>query len=330
MFLSVVSAIAIVKEDWQSGQLAMPDRQLYSNLRNSIVQIMDGSTVKAVAVLVDRSGLFVIHQANDSMTTLRARMPDGQTIFLNFVAQDRNSQLAAYLATNPIGSNMTPVTITRVEPRKGTPLLAALPGGAVRGVVARTDGFGVLNNSRRMVPLYEVRFEAAPEQIGGALVFTSRGELLSAVSAALQSSTNNQSSIGGGIANGLRGQQPRILLGPGSLAVAYVPSVELTRRVIDGFKSPNHQVFHPALGLYCVDNFNLGALVQQVIPGSAASEAGIMVNDVIISMGNEKVSNQLDFAKVMFKQQVGSKLRITLRRGAGNVTVNATIGRQID
>lgn len=333
MFLSAASGVVFLGELTQSGQLAAAERLLYSNLRNSIVRVIEGSEAKGVAVLIDRTGLFMLHAAGEPASTITVKLSDGQTLPLNYLTRDLNSQLAVYASSAPIGSNMTPVSMCRTEPRNGTALLAALPTGAVRGIVARTDGYGVLNNSRRMVPLYEIRFEASAEQIGGAIVFTAKGELLSAVSAALRpaaASGNGLMQNAQANRTGTQALSPTMLYGPGSLAVAYVPSVELTRRVVDGFRSANHRVVHPALGVLCIDNPTGGALIQQVLSDSAAAMAGLRVNDVIVSMGNATVRNQLDFAKVMFKQTVGSRLSITVLRGGNTLNMNAIIGRQAD
>ena len=315
----------------QSGQLARGDQQLYSAISRSIVSLQDGSLDRVAAAIGGR--MVVTHVAGTPSNFVTARMQDGHTIRLTYVGRDPNSQLTAYSASQDFPDTVIPVHVADRAPLRGATVLAVLSNSAVRSVIARVDGFGILNGTRRMIPLYEVRFEASPEAVGGALVFTTSGQLVSAVSAALRSPETGKglTSLNGlnrrDFKNQARGFNS---YGPAGQAIAYVPSIELTKRVIDGFLSPSHEVVHPALGVFCTDNLGLGAVVQRVTAGSPAALAGLKVGDVIMQIGNSPIRNQIDFARVMFGQHVGSKVIIQLNSGSKLRVVDVVVGKQID
>lgn len=318
----------------QSGQLVQRDRQAYAAIRNSVATIVDGEKSRNLAALIDRSGVFLTFTVGTPPASIELRLNSGKRVTATFVGRDASTQLAAYATSDDVRT-LVPTHVAIDAPSPGAQVLAVSPDGGGRGVIVRTDGFGVLNNSRRMLPLYELRFEGSAELVGGAFVFNSRGELVSVISAALIPAETNNLSVQN-LSTSLVGRNGQSLqaqvspFGPGGMAVTYVPSVASIRRAVDGFLSPSHRVLHPALGLFCVNDPMGGAQVQQVVKGSAAEKAGLQVGDVLVAMNMIQIRNQLDFAHFMFEQKPGAKVSIVFVRGNSRRGTSAIVGAMAD
>jgi len=68
-----------------------------------------------------------------------------------------------------------------------------------------------------------------------------------------------------------------------------------------------------------------GALVQEVVSGSAAEEAGIKVGDVIVAVDSKPVSSASDLRTTIGLRRTGETVRIEVIREGKNRTLNATL-----
>ena len=84
-----------------------------------------------------------------------------------------------------------------------------------------------------------------------------------------------------------------------------------------------------------------GVLIQRVIPGGAAEQAGLrggtqknylgntpiyLGGDLIVGIDDERVTNPQDISEVMDRHQAGDKVTITFFRGSRQMTVQLTLG----
>jgi putative serine protease PepD len=204
-----------------------------------------------------------------------------------------------------------------------------------------------------------MRFEAAPQLVGGALIFSESGELIGSLNATLgqRDQTQNQSQAGvGGYAGGggLNSQnqsgganqaapgvgryggpfdgrsQQYSNAGPYQMTVAYTVSPDFVRHVLDGFLSPNHRPEFAVLGVFCIDAVGGGAQIQQITPGSPADHSGLHSGDIILSIGSNQIQDQMAFATVMLQQSIGKSIRMMVQRGGRKLLVEITPGRGSD
>ncbi len=70
-----------------------------------------------------------------------------------------------------------------------------------------------------------------------------------------------------------------------------------------------------------------GAVVTQVVPGSAAQKAGIKANDVIVSINGNPVTSAADLSNTIGAMRVGTKLNLGVIRNGRTITINASIGK---
>ncbi|HSI72464.1 MAG TPA: PDZ domain-containing protein, partial [Fimbriimonas sp.] len=107
----------------------------------------------------------------------------------------------------------------------------------------------------------------------------------------------------------------------------YTAGPQMIRRVLAGFRSPSHEVSYPSLGVICSDAIGGGALVQKVLPGTPAAEAGVRFGDIIQDIAGQVIRNQVDFARVMLDQEVGKKITVRIKRGSQIFFMNAVVAK---
>src|SRR5205823_2135987 len=69
-----------------------------------------------------------------------------------------------------------------------------------------------------------------------------------------------------------------------------------------------------------------GAVVTEVVPGSAAAQAGVKVGDVIVKADGKAVSSSDDLRQAIQAKQPGDKLTLEIKRGNQDVSVDLTVG----
>lgn len=238
---------------------------------------------------------------------------------------------------------MRPVHTETEKLAPGSMVLAVLPNGPIRAELISANRFGVVQPYRRALPLCELRLEGATPAMGGALVFSEEGDLVGSMSATLGRQGEDFGAPSGGaqpvqslssdltVKKLLLPKSPRILglpYGPDRLTVAYAVGPEAIKRVIEGFRSPSHEVLHPSLGVFCQDSSNGGALVISVSNGSPADAAGIRPGDIIQEIDGLAVSSQVDFARAMFGQRVGSSIPVRIKRGPTTTVLDVKVAGQ--
>ena len=69
-------------------------------------------------------------------------------------------------------------------------------------------------------------------------------------------------------------------------------------------------------------------LVQSITPGSSADEAGVEPGDVLVSIGDLKVTADQDWGatfRTRYRGKAGQPITITVRRGGRDLTLNTTV-----
>lgn len=314
-------------------QLTVDEVQKWRRIEPSVVYLLEGGSIRGAAALIDQKGYFVAHRSIVSQNVLQGRLPDGRTVRLRVVAGDEATQLVLLVAELWIGG-AKPVALSSNE-RSGEKLFAVLPDGPIRASMSVCDKLAVLNPSRRVLSVCEIRFEDPSQVVGGALVFSQSGEFIGALNATLQSGEAPRESaltkvLGGSGASELPSFAKRAAstrVGPAELTVAYTAGPDALKRVIEGFRSPSHQVSHPALGIFCRDANGGGALVDRISPDSPAFASGLMAGDVIYEMAGAPVGDQVDYARILLRQTVGARIEIKYRRGGVPQRIVLTVGK---
>tara|TARA_B100001989_G_scaffold55656_1_gene36770 strand:- start:71 stop:1219 length:1149 start_codon:yes stop_codon:yes gene_type:complete len=105
--------------------------------------------------------------------------------------------------------------------------------------------------------------------------------------------------------------------GPGaglSFAIPINKAKEIAYQLIN-----NGKVIHPMIGISLIDesnfekNFNI-VKVGYVVPNSPAEKSGIVVNDIIIKVGNKNIETASDVISEISKNGINKKISILLKR----------------
>ena len=105
--------------------------------------------------------------------------------------------------------------------------------------------------------------------------------------------------------------------GPGaglSFAIPINKAKEIAYQLIN-----NGKVIHPMIGISLIDEGdfetnNNAVKVGYVVPNSPAEKSGIMVNDLIIQVGNKEIETASDVIREISKNGINKKINILLKR----------------
>lgn len=351
MWLSAAKLFSIVSVWFGPQQLNSEEAGAWKRVSPSVVMVLQGGMPKGGAALIDDQGLFLVHKSAMTMTSAVGRFETGETVQLTLISSDDPTQLALLRADtwirgrhpvlavsdNKGGIAMTrdaalPVRTSAQKPERNS-VLAILPGGTpIRAELTASDRIGIVNPARRVMTLSEFRFEAPPQSVGGSLLFSLDGRLIGILGATLggddgiqgdvASRTKLETAFAGAVNTQSTGR-----VGPAPLTVGYSIGPDILQRVVDGFRSPSHQVEHPALGILCKDAPQGGALVDTVLHGSPAEIGGILAGDVIVELDGQVVSDQIDYARFMLKQNVGAEIKAKVSRNGRTVSLTIKVGK---
>ena len=105
--------------------------------------------------------------------------------------------------------------------------------------------------------------------------------------------------------------------GPGaglSFAIPINKAKEIAYQLIE-----NGKVVHPMIGISLIDESNLKTnenyvKVGYVMPNSPAQKSGILVNDIVLKVGNKKIKTASDVISQISENGINKKINILLRR----------------
>jgi S1-C subfamily serine protease len=329
MFSSAVKAgLLIVAAGSGPQQLDSTEAAAWKRIEPSVLYVMQGGRPHGAAALIDGRGYFIAHKNVVAFPPMFGRMANGEIVQISVAATDEITQLVLLEAQGwTPGAQRRPVTVApSFRAGKTSRLLAALGGGPIPAVLSESDRVGVLSASRRAMTLSELRFEAPASLVGGAPLFNLDGQLVGILGATLEAAEPDIAAtrtLGNATARGMINPG----FGPGGLTVAYSVSPDVLERVVQGFLSPARAVAHPALGIFCRDAPGDGAVIEQVQANSPAQQAGLRPGDVILELAGEPIENQIEYAKVLLRQRVGSTVPIKIRRSGETIDLVVRVGQ---
>jgi len=342
MSLWVVSTALSLGIGWSGQQLASSEALALRKIEPSIVRVMSGTQVSGVGVLVDQAGYFLAHRSAVNGPVLFGKFSTGEIVQLSVASVDDVTQLALLRAegwravNRDVASVQAPQSdyVQKASVRNATRVLIVLADRTTRGDLTASNLVGVMAPSRRGLTLSEIRFEDPQTTVGGGLAFTLDGRLVGVLGATLDSPTTQTpgadlrglGEVLGGGGGGLGANRTKAAFGPSTMTVAYSISPDILERVVAGFRSPGRVPQHPALGLMCRDAAGQGALIDSVRDGSTAAQAGIKAGDVVVELAGNPIRNQVDYTRVLIKLKVGDTVRVLLRRGQEQVTLDVKVG----
>ena len=71
-----------------------------------------------------------------------------------------------------------------------------------------------------------------------------------------------------------------------------------------------------------------GIILRQVLPGSAADDAGLEAGDIILSMDGQTLHNIGELSKFLISHQPGDTMNMTLLRDSEELIASITLGER--
>ena len=113
--------------------------------------------------------------------------------------------------------------------------------------------------------------------------------------------------------------------GPGaglSFAIPINKAKEVAYQLLD-----NGKVIHPMIGISLIDERNFeknknDVKVGYVVPNSPAKKSGILINDIIIKVGNKDIKKASDVISQVNKNGINKPIKILLKRGSKFINLN--------
>ena len=89
----------------------------------------------------------------------------------------------------------------------------------------------------------------------------------------------------------------------------------------------NGKVIHPMIGISLIDESNFeknknDVKVGYVVPNSPAKKSGILINDIIIKVGNKDIKKASDVISQISKNGINKPIKILLKRGSKFINLN--------
>ena len=89
----------------------------------------------------------------------------------------------------------------------------------------------------------------------------------------------------------------------------------------------NGKVIHPMIGISLIDESNFEknkneVKVGYVVPNSPAKKSGILINDIIIKVGNKDIKKASDVISQISKNGINKPIKILLKRGSKFINLN--------
>ena len=265
-------------------------------------------------VIVDAKEGFILtnHHVVDNADEILITLTDGRTLDAKVIGSDAGTDIALIKVDDP--KNLTEMNFADSDKAKVGDFVLAIgnPFGlnhsVTSGIISQLGRTGINRGG------YEdfIQTDAAinPGNSGGALV-DMNGELLGINSAIFSRSGGN---IGIGFAI------------PANMARSVMDQLvefgEVRRGLLGVSISDFTKESAEAYGMKNTD----GALIQEIVPESAAEKAGLEVGDVVIKIDNEKIEGAADLRNSVGLKRSGDEVKLTVLRDGKKRSFTATLG----
>jgi serine protease Do len=115
---------------------------------------------------------------------------------------------------------------------------------------------------------------------------------------------------------------------PARTAARVVNAIVSDGRVVRGWLGVTIEPVTPDIAASLGLEESRGAIVNNVVPGGPAEQAGFRVGDVVLTVGSERVQSSLDLTRKVGDLLVGESIRFRIYRDGRERNLNATIGER--
>ncbi len=289
--------------------------------------------------VINRSGVILTNNhVIAGAVKITVAFADNQTVTAKVVGKDPDDDLAL-LKVNPDGLHLVPLALGNSDTvAVGDPTAAignpfGLPRSLTTGVVSALQREIQAPNSFEIDNVIQTDAPINPGNSGGPLL-NEQGQVIG---------INSQIETGGGSGSGSVGIGFAI---PINTALAVIPQIERTGKVIQGFLGITTSTVDPALApLHLAVNY--GALIQTVQSPSPAARAGLRAGnllvtladgvtqvysggDVIVSLDGHKITGASALENAIVADRPGQVVELGIVRGSKHLTLAVKLGTRPD
>jgi len=266
-------------------------------------------------VIVDAENGYILtnHHVVDGADKIQISLHDDTTLDAEIIGSDAPTDIALIkvdpenLTDLPIGDSDL-VEVGDFVIAIGNPF--GLGNTVTSGIVSALSRTGISRNG--VEDFIQTDASINPGNSGGALV-NMRGELVGINSAIISRSGGN---VGIGFAV------------PSEIAQSIMRQILDFGEVRRGLLGVTIQTIDKESAIALGTEVDTGALVAEVVPGSAAEEAGLQVDDIIIRVDEKKIDSSRELSNAIGLKGSGEKIDIEFVRNGRNKSVTATLGQQ--
>jgi serine protease DegS len=285
------------------------NRSVGSNAQNQLQIKTLGS-----GVIMDERGYIITnkHVINDAEQIIVA-LQDGRVFEALLVGSDSLTDLAV-LKINATGLPLIPINSKR-QPHIGDVVMAIgnpynLGQTITQGIISATGRIGLSPSGRQSFLQTDASINHGNS--GGALV-NSLGELMGINTLSFDKSNDGETPEGIGFAI------------PTQLATKIMDKLIRDGRVIRGYIGIGGREITPLHGPATGIDQIQGIIVNEVSPDGPAAQAGIQVNDVIVSVNNKPAISAIETMDQVAEIRPGSIIPVEVMREDKKVTMQVTI-----
>jgi serine protease Do/serine protease DegQ len=265
-------------------------------------------------VIVDAEQGYILtnHHVVSDADEIRVSLVDGEELDAEVVGSDPATDIALIrvdadnLVEMPIG-NSESVRVGDFVLAIGNPF--GLGHTVTSGIVSALGRAGI--NPNAYEDFIQTDASINPGNSGGALV-NMRGELVG-INSAIISRTGGNVGIGFAVPTEIAGSIMRQILDFGEVRRG------LLGVTIQGIDAEIAEALNASV--------DRGALITEVVPGSAAEESGLKVDDIIIAVNDETISNATELRNAIGLKGSGESVDIRYIRDGKTRKTKATLGR---
>jgi len=266
-------------------------------------------------VIVDAENGYILtnHHVVDGADKIQISLHDDTTLDAEIIGSDAPTDIALIkvdpenLTDLPIGDSDL-VEVGDFVIAIGNPF--GLGNTVTSGIVSALSRTGISRNG--VEDFIQTDASINPGNSGGALV-NMRGELVGINSAIISRSGGN---VGIGFAV------------PSEIAQSIMRQILDFGEVRRGLLGVTIQTIDKESAMALGTEVDTGALVAEVVPGSAAEEAGLQVDDIIVRVDEKKIDSSRELSNAIGLKGSGEKIDIEFVRNGRNKSVTATLGQQ--
>jgi S1-C subfamily serine protease len=262
---------------------------------------------------------------------------DNQTVTAKVIGKDPDDDLAL-LKVNPDGLHLVPLVLGNSDTvQVGDPTAAignpfGLPRSLTTGVVSALQRQIEAPNNFEIDNVIQTDAPINPGNSGGPLL-NAQGQVIG-INSQIETGSSGNGSVGIGFAI------------PINTALAVIPQIERTGKVVQGFLGITEITVDPALApLHLRSSY--GALVQTVQSPSPAAEAGLRAGnllvtladgvtqvygggDIIVSLDGRRIDDASALENTILADHPGQVVRLGIIRGSQHLTISVRLGTRPD